>query len=177
MVRDAAASQIGHHTLASGLQRGQASQQLRANATGKVRRAASPARWRCSSIPLNNHRDQLILQPRTSSLWMARQKGAGQQLLMRGRCGRGFFEIPCIPPVYRKSIKKFRMCDEVGPLRQSGHVATRHAATHCQSSHRARLSKVACREPECPRPMSQPCCASRVARLHCPYSQSQRAAD
>jgi putative transposase len=51
-----------------GLQRDQAAQQLRTNASVEVRRAASPARWRCSSIQLNNHRDQLVLQPRTSSL-------------------------------------------------------------------------------------------------------------
>jgi hypothetical protein len=44
-----------HHRLAAGLQRGQASQQHRAHAAGKVRRAASPARWRCSSIPINHH--------------------------------------------------------------------------------------------------------------------------
>jgi hypothetical protein len=37
-------------------------QQLPANGSVEVRRAASPARWRCSSVQLNNHRDQLILQ-------------------------------------------------------------------------------------------------------------------
>ena len=39
---------------------------------GTVRRAASTARWQCSSI-LNNHTDRLTLQPRTSSLMLVRR--------------------------------------------------------------------------------------------------------
>ncbi len=66
MVPRSAASKDSLQGLAPGLQRGQAAQQLRTYATSEVRRAASPACGRCSSNTFN-HRDQLTLQPRTSS--------------------------------------------------------------------------------------------------------------
>ena len=52
---------IGH--LATGLQRGQAAQQHRAHPTGSIRRAASPARWRCSSTPFTSNNRSINLEP------------------------------------------------------------------------------------------------------------------
>jgi putative transposase len=63
LVRDPASGQDGRGGLANGLQRGQAAQQPGAHATGSLRRAASPARWRCSSIPINPNNHRVILNP------------------------------------------------------------------------------------------------------------------
>ena len=53
--------------------RGQTARQHRAHAASSVRRVASPARWRCNSIPFNHHADRLTLQPRTSSVQLVRR--------------------------------------------------------------------------------------------------------
>ncbi len=63
LVPDAAPGAHGHRCMATGLQRGQTAQQHRAHTTGQVRRAASPARRRCSSTASQQRREQLILQP------------------------------------------------------------------------------------------------------------------
>jgi putative transposase len=48
---------------AHGLQRSQAAQQRGAHATGSLRRAASPARWRCSSTHINPDTHRVVLDP------------------------------------------------------------------------------------------------------------------
>jgi hypothetical protein len=83
LVPDVAASAGGRRRMAPGLQPSASAQQPGSHPAGQVRRAASPARWRCSSI-INQQQDRLTLLSRTSYFCLVRRKGAGQHGQARG---------------------------------------------------------------------------------------------